>query len=145
MSSPADSFEVIMLIKEIYSSMNNQIAASMKESGLTPQQIMVTKIIAHNNEVTISKLCEELSLAKATVSGIIQRLEDGGYVTKFKKEDDKRNTYVIFSDKGNEFAKAFHKDMNHSFCKIFNHLSEEEMVMIKGSLKLLSEKMNQNE
>ena len=36
-------------------------------------------------------------LAKGTVSGIVSRLENMGYVEKFKDEKDKRNTYIVFS------------------------------------------------
>ena len=143
MKSPTGSFEIIMLIKEVYTSMHSQIACHMKESGLTPQQVMVIKIIGHEKEVTISRLCEEMSLAKATVSGIVQRLEDAGYVEKLKKATDKRNTYIVFSEQGNKLAKEWREKMNESFCKVFEHLSEEEMEQIKESLKLLNKKIKE--
>lgn len=145
MKTPASSFEIMMLIKEVYSLMNTQIGCGMKESGLTPQQIMVVKILAHNKETTVTQLCEELSLAKATVSGIIQRLQDAGYVEKIKKEEDKRNTYIIFSQKGKDFACTFRETMNHSFCDVFQNLTEEELVQIRDSLKLLATKMKQDD
>lgn len=145
MKTPTSSFEIMMLIKEVYSLMNTQIGCSMKDSGLTPQQTMVIKILAHNKEATVTQLCEELSLAKATVSGIIQRLQDAGYVEKIKKEEDKRNTYIVFSEKGKAFAHTFREKMNHSFCNIFEHLTEAELVQIRDSLKLLATKMKEDE
>ncbi len=103
----SDSFEIAMLIKEIYSSTVGAVSCGLKEIGLTHQQIMVIKLIAHNKKVNISELCEEMSLSKGTVSGIVTRLESLGYVKKIKLENDKRNTYVTFSDKGLEFAKEY--------------------------------------
>lgn len=138
-------FEMVMLIKEIYSSMNCQIGNSMKASGLTPQQILVIKLIAHNKEMTISKLCEELSLAKGTVSGIVSRLEESGYLQKEKRESDKRNTYITFSEKGKAFAKEFRGSMNHSFEQAFERLTEEEIEEITHALKLLKHKMKEEE
>ena len=41
MKNKFDSFEMAMLIKEIYSSTMNILSSSLKESGLTHQQIMV--------------------------------------------------------------------------------------------------------
>lgn len=145
MKSPASSFEIIMLIKEIYSHINTQIGCSMKDSGLTPQQTMVIKLIAHNKEVTITRLCEEMSLAKATVSGIVQRLEEAGYVEKVKKEDDKRNTYIVFSEQGKALATRFKAAMNDSFSDVFKNLSEQELLSINDALKLLAEKMKERE
>ena len=91
-----DSFEVAMLIKEIYANTMGTVSKSLRESGLTNQQIMVIKLIAHNKQVNISQLCEEMSLSKGTISGIVARLEKADYVKKIKDEKDKRNTCCIF-------------------------------------------------
>ncbi|GAA0084363.1 MarR family winged helix-turn-helix transcriptional regulator [Clostridium sp. MB05] len=141
MKSKFDSFEMAMLIKEIYANTMNIISSSLKDSGLTHQQIMVIKIIGHNKEVTISQLCEEMSLAKGTVSGIVQRLELMGYVEKIKHEGDKRNTYVRFSSKGLEFAKEFRSKINESFDKVFDSFTDEEGQRVMEELRRIKNKI----
>lgn len=136
-----DSFEIAMLIKEIYSSTMGIVSESLKDSGLTHQQIMIIKLIAHRGQVTVSNLCEEMSLAKGTVSGIVSRMESMGYVKKVKNEEDKRNTYVVFSYKGEEFAKEFRKIINNSFDKIFENFTEDEIVEVKKNLTQLRNKI----
>lgn len=136
-----DSFEIAMLIKEIYANTMGIVSENLKESGFTNQQIMVIKLIAHNGQVTISQLCDEMFLAKGTVSGIVKRLEEAGYVRKIKNENDKRNTYVTFSDKGMEFAKKFRNDINKSFDEIFRNFTEEEIVEVKNNLLKLRNKI----
>lgn len=136
-----DSFEIAMLIKEIYANTMGIVSENLKESGFTNQQIMVIKLIAHNGQVTISQLCDEMFLAKGTVSGIVKRLEEAGYVRKIKNEEDKRNTYVTFSDKGMEFAKKFRDDINKSFDEIFRNFTEEEIVEVKSNLLKLRNKI----
>ncbi|MBN1066293.1 MarR family transcriptional regulator [Clostridium botulinum] len=140
----SDSFEIAMLIKEIYSSTVGAVSCGLKEIGLTHQQIMVIKLIAHNKKVNISELCEEMSLSKGTVSGIVTRLESLGYVKKIKLENDKRNTYVTFSDKGLEFAKEYKNKINESFDKVFKNLTEEEIKEVKSSLLKLRDKIKEN-
>ncbi|EDU36514.1 MarR family winged helix-turn-helix transcriptional regulator [Clostridium sporogenes] len=129
-----DCFEIAMLIKEVYASTMGIVSNSLKDSGFTHQQIMVIKLIAHNGQVNISQLCDEMSLAKGTVSGIVTRLESAGYVKKIKNENDKRNTYVTFSDKGLEFAKEFRKEINKSFDKIFSNFTDEEIMELRNNL-----------
>lgn len=140
-----DSFRIAMMIKEIHSSMTNMISHGIKDHGLTYQQLMIIKLIAHEREVTISQLCEEMSLAKGTVSGIVQRLEIAGYIEKVKKEEDKRNTFIRFSDKGLEFAKEFRGVMNESFDDLFSNFSAEEIKQIQEALLLLSRKLQESE
>ena len=139
-----DSFEVAMLIKEIYANTMGTVSKSLRESGLTNQQIMVIELIAHNKQVNISQLCEEMSLSKGTISGIVARLEKADYVKKIKDEKDKRNTYVAFSDKGFEFAKNFIEEINGSFDKVFENFTEEEVKQVKDALTKLRNKIKEN-
>ncbi|MDU0323511.1 MULTISPECIES: MarR family winged helix-turn-helix transcriptional regulator [Clostridium] len=138
-----ESFEISMLIKEIYSDTMAIVSKSLKGSGLTNQQIMVIKLIAHNKKVNISQLCSEMSLAKGTVSGIVSRMEKAGYVKKVKDEYDNRNTYVTFSDKGIEFAKEFRKEINSSFDKVFENFTYDEIKEIKNSLIKLRDRIKE--
>lgn len=136
-----DSFEIAMLIKEIYSSTMGKVSEGLKKSGLTHQQITVIKLIAHKGKITIKELCDEMSLAKGTVSGIVSRLENIGYIEKFKDGKDKRNTYVVFSKKGLDFAKTFRVDINNSFDSIFENLTHEEIKDIREALIKLRDKI----
>jgi DNA-binding MarR family transcriptional regulator len=67
---------------------------------------MIQILNIYNGELTISQLCNEMLLAKGTVSGIVSRLEKNGFIEKFKKNGDQRNTYIRFSSKGEDFAKT---------------------------------------
>lgn len=145
METGFECFEISMLIKEIYSSTMNILSKNLKDSGLTHQQIMVIKLVAHKKKITISELCDEMSLAKGTVSGIVQRLENADFVKKVKSEDDKRNTYVTFSDKGLDFAKEFRYKINESFDEVFKNFTKEELEEAKEGLKKLRNKIKENE
>lgn len=136
-----DSFEIAMLIKEIYSNTMGKVSEGLKESGLTHQQITVIKLIAHKEKITVKELCDEMSLAKGTVSGIVSRLENMGYVEKFKDEKDKRNTYIVFSKKGLDFVKTFRCDINNSFDSIFENFTPEEVKEIREVLLKLRDKI----
>lgn len=138
-----DSFEIAMLIKEIYASTIEKVSDNLKDSGLTHQQTMVIKLIAHRGRITISELCKEMSLAKGTVSGIVSRLEAADYIKKIKLENDKRNTYVEFSNKGVEYAKSFRDKINESFDSVFKNFTNEEVEETKESLIKLRDKLKE--
>lgn len=141
MNNKYDSFEVAMLIKEIYASTIEIVNDNLKDTNLTHQQTMVIKLIAHRNRITISELCKEMSLAKGTVSGIVSRLEANDYVKKVKLDGDKRNTYVEFSTKGYEYAKSFREEINKSFDKIFENFTDDEVKETKENLIKLRDKL----
>ena len=138
-----DSFEIAMLIKEIYSSTMGIVSENLKESGFTHQQIMVMKLIAHRGKINISQLCEEMSLAKGTVSGIVTRLESAGYIEKAKTNDDKRNTYITFTEKGLEFAMEFRNKINESFDNVFKNFTEDEIGEVRNNLLKIRDKIKE--
>ena len=133
------TFEILMLIKQIYFKSMKKIEISLSETGLTHQQIMVLKIIGHNKEVTITDLCNELYLSKGTVSGIVNRLPQADYIKKTKYDFDKRNTYISFSSKGFEFAKNFREKIEEIFENLFEDMSEKEVDEVIEHLKLVKE------
>ena len=137
-----NSFEVLMLIKEIYSKSMSKIENNISDMGLTHQQMMIIKIIAHNKEVNISQICKEMSLSKGTVSEIVNRLEQAEFIEKVKYDFDKRNTYIKFSKKGLEFALQFKEQMNQSFDNLFKNLSEEEYKKVMEGLRILKDKID---
>ena len=65
-----DPFEIAMLIQEIYSEVMRTVGSGLQEIGLTHQQIMIIKLIAHNHnkEINISEICKEMSLTKGTIT-----------------------------------------------------------------------------
>ena len=138
-----DSFRIAMLLKEIYSKTMYSIEDNFKENGLTHQQVIIIKLIAHNQEMTISDLCHEMSLAKGTVSGIVTRLEQNGFIEKFKKENDKRNTYLRFTNKGKEFAFTFRIKIQKSFDNIFKNCTEEDLTQLVSNLRNILSKIKE--
>lgn len=137
----SDSFKILMLIREIYSKSMGKIEENLADSGLTHQQIMVLKFVAHNKEINISQLCEKMNLSKGTVSGIVNRLEHSNYIKKIKHDNDKRNTYIQFADNGLKFAKEFRIKKEETFDDIFENLSEEEVNKIMDTLNLIKERL----
>jgi DNA-binding MarR family transcriptional regulator len=142
MDRSADSFRLAMLIREIYSLSMHSVDECLKESGLTHQQVIVVKLLAHNGSLTVSDLCRLMSLSKGTVSGMLTRLADRGYIEKYKKEDDLRNTYVRFTTMGRDFAFEFRDQMTSSFDGIFSESSEEDLMEIEASLRKLALMLN---
>lgn len=136
-----DSFKILMLIREIYSKSMNKMENSIGDCGLTHQQIMVLKVVAHKKEINIGQLCENMHLSKGTVSGIVNRLEQAGYIKKIKYDNDKRNTYIQFSEKGIEFSKNFRIKKEEIFDAVFEDLTEEEINDIIKTLNLLRNKI----
>ncbi|AEB76088.1 MarR family winged helix-turn-helix transcriptional regulator [Clostridium botulinum] len=135
--SCTSGFKIALLIKEINSKINFKVTEELKNIGLTVPQITAIKFIAHRKKVTSSELSEEMSITKATVSGIIDRLEKMNIIKRVRSKEDRRIVYIVFSDEGLNLAKDIKDIMNGCFENIFNNVSEEELVTIDNHLSSL--------
>lgn len=72
--------------------------------------------------VPIKTLCDKTGLDKSTLTGILNRLERDGYITKTKDESDKRSTLIRLTGKQYIFTDEIQKvsdEMNEVFYKNF--------------------------
>ncbi|TDT63267.1 MarR family winged helix-turn-helix transcriptional regulator [Fonticella tunisiensis] len=90
---------ISLLIKEINGLMKQSIKQMFDETGLTTPQIMVLATLSKYGSMRISELSEKLSLSNSTISGIVDRLENQGYVERVRSRKDRRVVHVSFSEK----------------------------------------------
>jgi len=145
MERSQETFTLAMIIRDIYSQCMNQISQSTADSGLSHQQIMVIRLIAHKKSIHVSELCKEMSLTKGTVSGILNRMEVAGLIEKYKNKKDQRNTYIRFSEKGQELAKNFRTKIIDSFDLVFVNFTDSELLQSKDALTQIQQKLMKEE
>ncbi len=65
-----------------------------KTGDLTIAQYRVLSLLDHFGKLTVNDLKEQLNVAQSSASGIIDRLEQTGFVKKSVSEADKRVTFI---------------------------------------------------
>ena len=85
--------------------------------------------------VPIKTLCEKTSLDKSTLTGIIDRLERDGYITKKPSETDKRSTLISLTGKEQEFAQKVQKVSNQMNKIFYKGFTNEEILQFDSMLE----------
>lgn len=69
-----------------------------------PQFDVMSELERSGRKMTMSELSRELMVSNGNVTGVIDRLEKNGFVTRARAEHDRRIQYIALTDKGrNEF------------------------------------------
>jgi DNA-binding MarR family transcriptional regulator len=74
----------------------------MKDENLdefSPSQGRVIFLLLQKDNIPIHKLVEQTQLTKSTLSSHLDNLESQGFVTKVPSTEDKREIFVILTDK----------------------------------------------
>ena len=95
--------------------------------------------------VPIKTLCEKTSLDKSTLTGIIDRLERDGYITKKPSETDKRSTLISLTGKEQEFAQNVQKVSNQMNKIFYKGFTDEEILQFDSMLERILENCKEEE
>lgn len=87
------------------------------------------------DDVPIKALCEKTGLDKSTLTGIIDRLERDGYITKKPSETDKRSTLISLTGKEQEFAQKVQKVSNQMNKIFYKGFTNEEILQFDSMLE----------
>ncbi|WP_297521297.1 MarR family transcriptional regulator [uncultured Clostridium sp.] len=134
-----DEFKICLYIKEFNTIINTEVSERLKHKGLTQSQITAIKFVAHKHKITLTELSEKMSIKKSTCSGIVDRLEAIDVFERIKDENDKRISYIQFSEKGKTLAFEIKDDMNGVFADIFKDVPKETLDLVGTKLEEIIE------
>lgn len=130
-------YEVIKRIKRLKEGMHGNIQKNFREMNLTGPQGMVVGILFKSGSLKIGEIASQMELSMSTVSGIIDRLERSGIITRTKSEEDGRVIMVTLTDDFRQKSAVKFKRIEEHWSEKLNRASEEEFNAIINGLDIL--------
>lgn len=118
--------------------LNMQLRQSQYD--ITPVQshtLLYLSKICGDREVIQRDLEHELHLKASTVNGVVDRLEEKGYISRRQSREDGRRRLISLTDQGKAVTETFRtamEDTDRAFCAV---LTEEEQKQLRGMLDRL--------
>jgi len=114
---------------------------SITKSGLSMREVHLLEIVAKDkeNRTTASIISKSFGITLASVTVMVNKLVENGFLIKNKSKIDGRHIYLQLTQKGkkiNEEHENFHKKM---ISKISRNLKEEEKITLAKGVKTLNE------
>jgi len=106
-------------------------------SDLTQQQFHYLQVIVRMKNPTLTELAGELGLTKPTVSVLVNKLVEKGYVTRIKSGEDRRTTHLLINKKGDKINSLREIAYQRMAEKIQSALSETETAIFTELLRKL--------
>ena len=145
MKQPEYWNDVLISLRQIIRATDIHSKQMIKKSGLTIPQIMVLKAIHELGDVTIKRISIEVSLSQATVTTILNRLEERSFVERVRSCVDKRVVNVRLSEKGSLALTNAPSLLHEKFIENFESLAEWEQTQILSSLQRVASMMDAEE
>jgi DNA-binding MarR family transcriptional regulator len=131
---------VLSLLRKITRSIDQRSRGLIKEYGLTVPQILILKEVCNSDEpINASQIANSVSLSPATVTPIIEKLVQRGYLNRERSDRDRRKVKLIPTSQGIELYNNAPTLMHEQFIVSFNTLKDWEQSMILSSLERIAD------
>ncbi|HEX2666960.1 MAG TPA: MarR family transcriptional regulator [Gammaproteobacteria bacterium] len=118
----------IMRAMDVYS---RQLSGS---HGLTGPQMLCLREIAGRGSLTTGALAKGIALSPATLTGILDRLEVRGLVSRERRPEDKRRVLVSLTPLGKQMSQELPSPLQMHFSARLTELPPDEQVAIRLAL-----------
>lgn len=127
--------EVLIAIRQIIQSIDLHSRYLERYFGLTVPQLIVLQVVSTRGEMPIGEIAKSVSLGQPTVTGILERLENRGLVSRRRGQKDKRKMYISVTEACNQLLEKAPPPMQEHFIDSFTSLQDWEQSMILTSLQ----------
>jgi len=126
---------ILFLLSKAYQKAFGNFKRRLQDYGLTPVQSLVLMTIAEEEGLSAGEIGKRLVLDNATLSGVLDRLAEGGWIVKATADDDKRLLQIYLTPKAKEITKFIIKERDGLNEDILSPLKQEEKLLLKRMLK----------
>src|SRR6266849_10874703 len=104
-----------------------RFARLLREHGLTPSQYNILRILrGEGKPLPILEIASRTITVVPGITGLIDRLERGGFVHRLRCEKDRRVIYVALTDQGTKTLADLDEPLLILHRKLMGHLSQGE-------------------
>ena len=120
-----------------YQAFADYSAKHLRTLDLTPSQFDVIATLGNTEGMKMTELATRTLVTKGTLTGIIDRLEKKGLVTRIVPPDNRRSFIIVLTPEGEKmFGFVFPAHIAHLKNR-FDRLSSEQLAQIQQGLEAL--------
>ena len=129
-------------ISQLYRKGSVFINKEVSEYGIGSGQFMFLLELYINDGKNQEEIAETLKIDKGTTARALKKLEEQGFVTRIKDENDNRSNKIYLNDKAKDVREGVLDVLNDWNKEITKSLTEEEEEMLKSLLEKVCKNIN---
>ena len=126
---------MVFLLGKAYQKAHGDFKKQLNTYGLTNMQHLVLEGIWYQEGMTAAELCKLLIMDKATVSGVLERMADTGWIEKRQDPNDGRVQRLYPSKKATHHKSKLIEERKKANKHILEKFSVEEQILFKRLLR----------
>lgn len=138
------SVELVLNFLYTYDQLHQIVSRYMTEYGLSKSSLNILMLLRHGSDegMQLHDLGELLLVSRANITGLIDHLEDKGYVKRLVDPQDRRARHARITQKGEALLDEFMPVHYRNLKGLLRGLSEDERETLVGLLKKVRTSMS---
>jgi DNA-binding MarR family transcriptional regulator len=137
MSKDKTISEIMQSLRRVFKAIQDYSQDVSDKFGVTGPQLWALKTIAQDGSMPLGELSKKMCVHPSTISGVIDRLEDKGYVVRDRDTGDRRVIYVQLTLKGKKLVRKAPNPIQGRMLYGLRKLKNEELNHIYESAQKL--------
>ena len=118
-----------------YHALQSYSSRHLRDLGLTVPQFDIIAILGTTRRVPLKELGSKAMIAKGTLTGIVDRLEQKGLIRRTTSRDDRRSFLVVLTAEGEAtFERVFEEQLAY-LKSPFEKLSSDELKQMEAAFR----------
>ena len=138
-SEPVDEVELWRSMVDNWKRLKHDAEKNLLRLGLTVAELRILRVLREQGSSPMNRFSAETMLSQPSITGIVDKLEEGGLVERVRSLEDRREVLIAITAKGNEvFSKGM--DLHRQFVeKALSALKADEVDALVSLLKKLAD------
>ena len=133
-----NEFKAVIGILRASNLLVDDLKKTLKNYPINTTEFSVMEFLYSKGEKSIQEIRDRILLASGSATYVVDNLEKKGYVNRIVNETDKRVTYIKLTREGKDLINNIFPMHKKNTKKIFNDLTNEELVTLKKILKKIN-------
>ena len=133
-----EDWELLAQVSQAYRTLSDNF---MDRIGMHRAQASLLCRLFVNNGLTQSEIAEQLSVQGATITNILQRMEEAGLVTRQRDSEDNRLVRVYLTEAGRQKERAITEQFLKLEGTIFEGINENDRVRMRALFQQMLQNM----
>lgn len=131
------SLKLYIVLSRANKAINEVTNQFFQQNGVNPTEFAVLELLYHKGRQPLQKIGSKILLASGSITYVVDKLEERGYLKRAFCPSDRRVTYAEITDEGKEFMDKIFPEHEQQLHELVSVLSSEEKDTLIELLKKL--------
>lgn len=134
--------ETYKALRRLMADMFGRMRSGLDEHGMTPPQMFLLRLLIEKGTATPKELAARLGVTPGNITGLVNKLEAAGFVTRSRDNRDRRVVALRPTEKAKRRVKAMHAAAVEGLMGAFEEWPTEDIRRLKAFLERLATKQH---